>query len=531
MALKRFPIGVQDFAQIRNNGYFYVDKTDLVYKLTHTSQYYFLSRPRRFGKSLLISTLQYYFEGRKELFTGLAMERLEAEWKKYPVFKISFAGNKYITAQDLDDTLQNKLSEFEKLFGVMTEKSRAWGVRLENILKAAYEKTGMQPVVLVDEYDAPLLDSMDKPELQQILKEEVRKLFSPLKDLGGIIRFVFLTGISKFSQLSIFSELNNLNVITMDDEYAAICGITKEELLAQMQPEIQALADKNGVTYDEACNALQKKYDGYHFSKNSPDIYNPFSLINSLSKLELANYWFSTGTPTVLTKLVSKFKMDPETFNIGFPATLGMFDAPTETATNPIPMLYQSGYLTIRNFDGFEYVLGFPNEEVKVGFCGSLMPYYAFEDVVANESFVLAFTRAMRAGKLEDALLQMRAFFSSIPYNAERQDENHYKTLFFLIFKLCTPYLVRTEECSAAGRADSVVETADAVYVFEFKLDANGTAEDALKQIDDKGYLVPYTVTKAADGSPKKLFKIGVAFDAEKRTLGQWKICCEKCYI
>ena len=522
MGLKNFPIGVQDFAKIRESGKYYVDKTELIYKLVHTDDYYFLSRPRRFGKSLLISTLQCYFEGRKELFSGLAMERLETEWKKYPVFKISFAGNKYITAQDLDDTLQNKLSDFEKRYGVAAEKSRAWGVRLENILKAAYEKTGMQPVVLVDEYDAPLLDSMDKPELQQILKEEVRKLFSPLKDLGGILRFVFLTGISKFSQLSIFSELNNLKVITMNDDYAAICGITKEELLTQMQPEIQALADKQKMTYEEAVAGLQRQYDGYHFSVNSPDIYNPFSLINSLSDGMLANYWFATGTPTILTRLVSKFKMDPVMMNDGFESTQEMFDAPTETATDPIPMLYQSGYLTIRGFDSGIYNLSFPNDEVRMGFLKALMPYYAKETANQNDIFILAFTRAMREGRLEDALLQMRAFFSSVPYNAERQDENHYKTLFFLIFKLCTPYLVRTEECSAAGRADAVVETADAVYVFEFKLDANGTAEDALKQIDDKGYLVPYTVTKAADGSPKKLFKVGVAFDAEKRTLGEW---------
>ena len=525
MALKNLPIGVQDFAQIRNNGYFYVDKTDLVYKLTHTSQYYFLSRPRRFGKSLLISTLQCYFEGRKELFTGLAMERLETEWKKYPIIKLSFARNKFNSLNALQVTIAQLLEEYEKKYEVVNARGEEWGPRFADLLSAIYQKTGTQPVVLVDEYDAPLLDSMDKPELQQILKEEVRKLFSPLKDLGGIIRFVFLTGISKFSQLSIFSELNNLNVITMDDEYAAICGITKEELLAQMQPEIQALADKQKMTYDEAVIALQKKYDGYHFSKNSPDIYNPFSLINSLSKLELANYWFSTGTPTILTKLVSKFKMEPETFNIGFPATLGMFDAPTETATNPIPMLYQSGYLTIKAVkSGNRYVLAFPNDEVRSGFCDGLMEFYATADRVTNDTFLMNFADTLEAGKLEDALLQMRAFFSSIPYNAERQDENHYKTLFFLIFKLCTPYLVRTEECSAAGRADAVVETADSVYVFEFKLDANGSADDALRQIDDKGYLVPYSVTKKADGSPKKLFKIGVAFDAEKRTLGQWKI-------
>lgn len=525
MALKKFPIGVQDYAQIRNNGYFYVDKTDFVYKLTHTNQYYFLSRPRRFGKSLLVSTLQCYFEGRKDLFTGLAMEKLETEWKKYPVFKISFAGNKFITEQDLADTLQNKLSEFEKCYGLPVETSRSWGVRFGNILQAAFAKTGVQPVVLVDEYDAPLLDSMDNPELQQVLKNEVRKLFSPLKDLGGILRFVFLTGISKFSQLSIFSELNNLNVITMDDEYAAICGITKEEVFSQMQPEIQALADKNKLTYDEACEALQKKYDGYHFSENSPDVFNPFSLINALSKSSLANFWFATGTPTILTRLVAKYQMDPVMFDEGFDATQDMFDAPTETATDPIPMLYQSGYLTIKGTkSGNRYILQFPNDEVRFGFVKCLMPHYAAKEVRENDTFLMRFADTMEEGRVDDALNQVKAFISGVPYNATKQNENYYRTLFYFIFKLSTPYVTSIEECSAAGRADAVVETGDAVYVFEFKLNGNGTAEDALRQIDDKGYLIPYSTKTAADGTPKKLFKIGVSFDEEKRTIGEWKI-------
>ena len=524
MALKRFPIGVQDFAVIREDDKYYVDKTDLIYKLVKADRYFFLSRPRRFGKSLLVSTLQCYFEGRKDLFTGLAMEKLETEWKKYPVFKLSFAGNKFITEEDLADTLNLKLGEWERQYGLMPSDKSAWGVRFELLIKAAHASTGMPPVVLVDEYDAPLLDSMENPELQLTLKNEMRKLFSPLKDLGGILRFVFLTGISKFSQLSIFSELNNLNVITMDDEYAAICGITKEEVLTQMQPEIQALADKNGLTYDGACEALTRQYDGYHFSKNSPDVFNPFSLINALSKRELANYWFATGTPTILTRLMRKYKVDPTPFDTGFEATQDMFDAPTETAKNPIPMLYQSGYLTIKNFDGFAYTIGFPNEEVRLGFLKALMPYYAMDDVVDNDMFMLRFTKALRKGKIDDAMTHIRAFMSGIPYNAERKDENHYKTVLFLIFKLCTPYVVRTEECSAAGRSDAVVETADAVYMFEFKLDKNGTADDALKQIDEKGYLIPYSVTMAKDGSPKKLFKIGVSFDAEKCTLGEWKI-------
>ena len=524
MALKRFPIGVQDFARLRDDGKYYVDKTDLIYKMVHTDDYYFLSRPRRFGKSLLVSTLQYYFEGRKDLFTGLAMERLETVWKKFPVIRLDMSIVKYSGKDSLANSLNKILETQEKRFDVTPEPdNHTWGVRMARIIEAAHEQTGEQVVVLVDEYDAPMLDTFGMESFEDI-RIQIRSLYSPLKALGGILRFVFLTGISKFSQLSIFSELNNLKVITMKDEYASICGITKDELLTQMQPEIQALADKNGLSYDEACEALKRQYDGYHFSKNSPDVFNPFSLINSLSDGELANYWFATGTPTILTKLMSMYKVDPQPFSTGFEATLDMFDAPTETAKNPIPMLYQSGYLTIKNFDGFAYTIGFPNEEVRLGFLKALMPYYAMDDVVDNDMFTLRFTKALREGNLDDALVLIRAFLSGIPYNAERQDENHYKTVLFLIFKLCTPYVVHTEERSAAGRADAVVETADTVYVFEFKLDGNGTVADALRQIDSKGYLIPYSATLTKDGSPKKLLKIGVAFDAEKRTIGEWKV-------
>ena len=524
MTLKRFPIGVQDFARIREEGMYYVDKTDLIYKLTHTDLYYFLSRPRRFGKSLLISALQYYFEGRKDLFTGLAMEKLETEWKKFPVIRLDMSIVKYSGKDSLAASLNQILEFQEKRFGVASEpNNHTWGVRLARVIEAAHAQSGEQVVVLVDEYDAPMLDTFGMETFEDI-RLQIRSLYSPLKALGGILRFVFLTGISKFSQLSIFSELNNLKVITMNDEYAAICGITKEEVFSQMQPEIQALADKNNLTYDDACKALSHQYDGYHFSKNSPDVFNPFSLINSLSDKELANYWFSTGTPTILTKLFKRYHMDPEQFSIGFEATLDMFDAPTETAKNPIPMLYQSGYLTIKNFDGFAYTLGFPNEEVRIGFLKALMPYYAMDDVVDNDVFMLRFTKSLREGKIEDAMTLIRAFMSGFPYNAERQDENHYKSIFFMIFRLCTGFVVRTEACSAAGRADAVVETADSVYVFEFKLNQSATVDDALKQIDDRGYLIPYLARLTTNGTPKKLFKIGATFDAEKRTLGEWKI-------
>ena len=520
--LKRFPIGQQDFARIRRDGYYYVDKTALVYDMASSGSVYFLSRPRRFGKSLLVSTLKCYFEGRKDLFEGLAMEGLEKEWRKYPVFHVSFSITKYNDLNSLQVTLDNILYEWEQLYGVNNRSGNEWGNRFAAVIKAAYKKTGEEPVVLVDEYDAPLLDTMDNPEMQKRLKLEMRKFFSPLKDLSGILRFVFLTGITKFSQLSIFSELNNLNVITMNDRYAAICGITREELLSQMQPEIQALADKQGLTYEGAVDALARKYDGYHFTKQSPDVYNPFSLIRSLTDGELDNYWFSTGTPTVLTYLIKKYDINPDELDRGFPATTAMFDAPAEEAGDPVPMLYQSGYVTIKGCDGYSYELGFPNEEVRLGFLHCLMPYYAAETVSQNDIFLLKFCRFLREGDLEQAMTIMRSFFSSIPYNAEKQDENHYKTVFFLIARLCTPFGVRTEEVSAAGRSDMVVETEGAVYVFEFKLD--GTVEEALAQIDSKGYLIPYMVSARADGKPKKLFKVGANFDAQTRTLGGWKV-------
>lgn len=519
--LKLFPIGLQDFAQIRNNGYYYVDKTDIVYKMTHTNRVYFLSRPRRFGKSLLVSTLKCYFEARKELFTGLAMEKLEKEWKKYPVFLMSFAGTKYTDLNTFNIYVNQKLCYWEDDYGIENQNGYEWGTRFGRILKTAYEKTGIEPVILVDEYDAPLLDSMENAELQKVLKQEMRKFFCPLKDMGGILRFVFLTGISKFSQLSIFSELNNLKIITLDDDYAAVCGITEKEVFSQMKPEIQALADKNKMTYDEACDALKQKYDGYHFSENSPDIYNPFSLMNSLDDKKLTNYWFSTGTPTILTKLIAKYKMNPIDFDKGFMATSEMFDAPTETATSPVPLLYQSGYLTIKESVDGAFVLGYPNDEVKDGFSKALMPYYATNDVFTNDTFLLSFTKALREQNIDEALTLMRAFLSSVPYNAEKQDENHYKTLFYLIARLCTPFVVRTEEASAAGRADMVVETSTAVYVFEFKKDS--TPEEALAQIDSKGYLIPYTVTKDKEGKLKDLYKIGVNFDSTTRTLGEWQ--------
>ncbi len=528
MALKRFPTGVQDFAVLREDGKYYVDKTDLIYKLVQSDRYYFLSRPRRFGKSLLISTLQYYFEGRKDLFTGLAMEGLETEWKKYPVIRLDMKNFRCDDKKTLETSFDDLLTPLEKTFGIEKEyDGRHASLRLHKLISEVHEKAKSEVVVLVDDYDVPFLKAAEAGILEECWLS-IMWFFCPIKSLGGIIKFAILVGTCKTHYAdNISGGLNNLYDITMNDDYAAICGITKEELLSQMQPEIQALADKHKMTYDEAVAALQRQYDGYHFSENSPDFYNPFSLINSLSKLNFANYWFASGTPTVLTKAMARYSLSPEEYDQGFSVAQRTFDAPTETADTPIPILYQSGYLTIKGFDKGavrQFRLQFPNDEVREGMLNLLANSYASKNDMDTSEFLDHFVTAMKACDVETALTEMRAFMASIPYDAEKQNEHHYRTIFYLIFRIATPYLVRCEERTAAGRADAVVETANSVYVFEFKLNASATAEDALKQIDDKGYLLPYSATLAADGTPKKLFKIGVSFDAEKRTIGEWKI-------
>jgi len=525
---RKFPIGIQTFAKIREDNAIYIDKTDLIYKLANDGSVYFLSRPRRFGKSLLIDTLAEYFSGNKELFTGLAIDKLETEWKKHPVLRFDFSNTKFEKLEDLKELIDVQLEEYESKFGISgltpSGKKRKNSIRLKNIILAAEQKTGQKVVFLVDEYDAPLLDTLVDNASFEKMRQTLRDFYSPLKANDAHIKFIFITGITKFSQLSIFSELNNLNLISMDDEYASICGITEDEMKTQMKPEIEEFAESFGKTFDQACALLKRKYDGYHFSQRSPDIYNPFSLLNALSKKDLGSYWFGTGTPTFLAEQMKKFDIEPETIDEGFDATESVFDIPTETAVTPVAVLYQSGYLTIKGFRprGRVYKLAIPNEEVREGLLKCLLPFYAAGNEQKNDTFLLRFTDAIYQGDIENAMVLLRAFFSGIPYDAEQQNENHYKTVFYLIFKLSLPFVTNTEVRSAAGRADAVVETDDAVYVFEFKLD--GSADDALKQIDDKGYLIPYSATLAEDGTPKKLVKIGANFDSAKRTLGEWKI-------
>ena len=515
MTERRIFTGTSHFPTLRENKTLYVDKTAIIHRMVHADTAFFLSRPRRFGKSLLVTTLEAYFQGRKELFEGLAIADLEQEWLEYPVFRFDMSGIRFAKPEDLDQLLHSLLKICEESYGIAPNADKVPGIRLKELIRAARLQHGCKVVILVDEYDAPLLDTVMDAASFERLRLMLRSFYSPLKESAEHLRFVFLTGITRFSQLSIFSELNNLKIISLRDEYAAICGITEEEIRGQMQPEVAGLAEKYGVDFEAAMTLLKQKYDGYHFSANSPDIYNPYSLLNCLSDKELNEYWYASGTPTHLTEMLSRYSLRPEELE-GFYAVPTMFDTPPEKADSPIPILYQSGYLTIKSYEGGVYLLRFPNEEVRLGFLRGLMPYYSKATSDSDSIFLLNLTMALKRHDIEWAMQLLRSFFSSIPYDAERQDEAHYKTMFYLIFRLAAAFEVRTEERSAAGRCDALVETKDAVYLFEFKL--HGSAQEALAQIDDKGYMIPY------EAGGKHLYKIGASFDEELKTLKEWVV-------
>ena len=493
---RRYPIGIQNFEQLRTRNCVYVDKTELVYKLVNTDQIYFFSRPRRFGKSLLVSTLEAYFQGKKELFEGLAMERLEQEWEVCPVLHVDFSLTKYTELRDLTGQLNLFLSRWEEIYGKKEEEEGA-AERLQGIILRAYAKTGKPVVVLIDEYDAPLLDSNSD-------------------GLGQYLRFLFITGISKFSQLSIFSELNNLQNISMRDDFSALCGITEEELLTQLKPDIERMAEANDETYEEACLHLKRQYDGYHFSKNCVDIYNPFSLFNAFAQKSYENFWFSTGTPTFLIDILQESDFDIRELD-NTTATAEQFDAPSNRITDPLPVLYQSGYLTIKGYDpDFQlYTLAYPNKEVRKGFIESLMPAYVHLPARENTFYVVSFIKDLRIGHLEECLERLKSFFASIPNKLNNKEEKHYQTIFYLFFRLMGQY-IDVEVDTAIGRADAVVKLQDTIYVFEFKV--NGTPEEALAQINSKGYAIPY------QADHRKIVKVGVNFDSATRTIGEWKI-------
>jgi hypothetical protein len=521
---RMFPIGMQSFSVIRENNAIYVDKTGLVYKLVKEGKVYFLARPRRFGKSLLISTLDCYLSGRKELFAGLAIDKLETEWKKHPVLRFDFSKMKYMNPGMLDELINLSLAEYEKVYGKGIDENSP-SSRLNGLILRAEQKTGQKVVFLVDEYDAPLLDTLvDKDAFDQ-MRQKLRDFYSPLKSLDDHLKFIFITGITKFSQLSIFSELNNLKIISMVDDYAALCGITEEELRTQMNPEIEVMAQATGKTFEQVCAGLKRKYDGYHFSKKSPDVYNPFSLINALQDKDLTNYWFETGTPTYLMDWICKFGIDPELLKNGIAASADDFNVPTEGNGSPVPVLYQSGYLTIKGYDESQflpYTLAYPNEEVAEGFTKGLLKYFSGKDSMAYNAVANTIINGFNSGDVASVMDAIKVYLSDIPYDAAKRDELLYSTLIFGVFRIATPFLVHCEQKSAGGRADIVLETKTAVYVIEFKLD--GSIEDALAQIDSRGHLDPYRLHKTEQDLPKKLYKVAVNIDSKKRNIGDWKM-------
>ncbi len=515
---QRYPLGMQTFSLLIEGGYVYIDKTDLIYQMTHTnSRYIFLSRPRRFGKSLLVSTLQAYFEGRKELFKGLAMERLETEWTEYPVLRFDMSTAKHADKEMLESELNLKLARYERVYGRNKEEIYP-NQRLLGIVRRAYEQTGKQVVVLIDEYDAPLLDVVHEDENLPLLRQVMRNFYSPLKFLDPYLRFVFLTGITKFSQLSIFSELNNIKNISMNEEYATICGITEDEMVTRMKPGIERLAEKRNLTYDEAVESLKSAYDGYHFTWPSPDIYNPFSLLNALSDSKIDYYWFGSGTPTYLIEVLRKFHVVPEEIG-GQCLPSYSFDTPPEMMTDALPLLYQSGYITITGYNPNtrSYQLDIPNEEVRVGLMRSLLPEYV---TPAKQTYAISVAERLYCliteGKIDEALQLLQTFLSTVPYTENTNYEGHYQSLLYVIFSLLGFYDVDIEVRTATGRIDMVLQTGGVIYLFELKL--KGSAEEALSQIDLKNYPERFALRNLP------VVKIGIGFDMERHTLSGWII-------
>ena len=518
MALKLYPVGIQTFERIRKENKLYIDKTEYIYRMTHSGGcYFFLSRPRRFGKSLLVSTFESYFSGKKELFEGLAIEKLEQEWMEYPVLHFDMSGGKHMEKEQLEDYLSNRLEAEERKWGI-THTKRGANDRLTELITTAYEISGKQVVVLIDEYDAPMLDVAHDKETLDVLRNVMRNFFSPLKMCEPMLRFVFLTGITKFSQVSIFSELNNIKNVSLDDEYAGVCGITKEELLTQMSEDIDMLAEAQGMTREETIAKLKENYDGYHFSPASPDVFNPYSLLNCFDDKNFGAYWFSSGTPAYLINMLRKFKVLPAKIGRSL-ARSSAFDAPTENLKTITPLLYQSGYITIKGYDKMSqlFTLDLPNKEIKVGLFESLLPYY-LEGMYAEEGDVAIAQMSVliRQGDMDGALRLFQEFLGTVPYCNNTNYEGHYQQVLFIIFTLLTHFVVDVEVHTPNGRVDVVMETEDTLYLIELKL--NKSAQAAMQQINLKQYDQRF----ARCG--KSIVKVGVNFDAKKGNIEDWTI-------
>ena len=525
MTMRKYPIGIQTFSEIIRERYVYVDKTELIWELAHYAKFVFMSRPRRFGKSLLTSTLESYFLGERELFEGLKIMDIEEEWEKYPVIHIDLSVIKGLqNAEEIRNRLMLLLEQYAERYG-SNDMEFSPGSKLEGLIKRAYQQTGKQVAVIIDEYDGPLLDVIHDTALLDNARKVMQEFYQPLKANERYIKFCFLTGITRLSQLNIFSTLNNLTNVSLLPKFAAICGITSEELHQQLSEDIHQLAVANDYTDDEVYRKLQMRYDGYHFSRKSPDIYNPYSLLSAFANQTISNYWFETGTPTFLIRMMRHFKFDITDMD-DIQATDYSINRPTEAMTTMIPLLYQTGYLTIKDYDRETeiYTLSIPNQEVRIGYADGLLPVYVGlegEDVQAG--FARKFWQALRKGDIDLAMREMQSYLAGVPYvegfkqklKEAATVEGFYEYTMYLIFSMLNVYAKTQVKC-AGGRVDMVVWMPDAIYVFELKV--TGTAQEALEQIDDKGYAIPY------DTDGRKVVKVGAKFDVETRVPESWVI-------
>ena len=510
-----YPIGIQSFEKIRQGGYVYVDKTDLIYKIAKTGQYYFLSRPRRFGKSLLLSTMEAYFRGRKELFDGLAVASLEKDWTEYPVLHLDLGGANYADMDALKEKLGRQLNDLESEYGVV-RKYKTLPVRFETIIEAAYRKTGRQVVILVDEYDKPVIDNLDRPELRDKIREELRGFYGVMKSKDGCIRLGFLTGVTKIGKMSVFSDLNNPKDISMDARYTDICGVSETDLTDCFAESVRELAEANGLSEEECRQKLALMYDGYHFCEDSTGVYNPFSLLNTFDSLKFREYWFETGTPSFLVKVMKNTSYDITSLSEQ-EADSSLLTDIGSAFLNPVPLLYQSGYLTIKGYDeDFQmYRLGFPNREVKHGFLNYLMPYYTPVGSETPMMLISRMTRDIRGGNPEGFMTRLDALFARTNYQIQGDCEKDFQYAMYIIIELMGEY-VETERTTSNGRIDILIKTKDYVYIIEIKTDS--TPDDALAQIEEKGYARPFADDR------RRIFRVGVNFSTANRRIDGWKV-------
>lgn len=516
MNIRKLPIGIQSFESLRKENYLYVDKTEFIWNLVNLGKTYFLSRPRRFGKSLLISTFKAYFEGKKELFEGLKISELETEWKKYPVFHFDFNGKDYSGSSSLAAVINSHLESWEKLYGD-EKKERSLEERFAYLLENAYEKTGLGCVVLVDEYDKSLLES--ESEILESNRRLFKGFFGNLKKCDEFLKFTFITGVTKFSKVSIFSDLNQLQDISLYDQYSSICGITQEEMEKTFVLEIQLMAQKNDLTFEGCLEKLKEMYDGYHFSRISEGMYNPFSLIHAFASCEFECYWFSTGTPTFLVEKIKSVNFEPKLLTSDELAidTNSISDYRSDNL-DPLPLLYQTGYLTIKKYDKEyqQYYLGYPNKEVKYAFLKSLVPIFYSPADTCDALFIVNFVKDLRLAKIDEVLNRLKSLFARLPYSTKNDDsviEQNFQNVIYIVFMLMGQF-VNVEEHYSFGRADCVVQTKDYIFIFEFKRDKS--AQEALNQINEKKYAESFNCDK------RKLFKIGVNFSSVEKNICEW---------